>query len=248
MAFPPLQAVEMTQAAGAAHAYPEMRDLQGRELARGEFTQDVDDGLLKIKISYDLSKGGRIEEKATFSQRPELRQKSWSWRESREGALKREYVINFDSGEAVARKQTKDGLKEWSKRLEIESGRTFAGFGFSLVLQNLRDRLAKGEAIELKAVGFTPEPRVVAVKLTYHGLDKMRMSDRTLRGEHFTIQAQIPAIAKLFIRVPDTQLWLTTPPSGFLRLEGYLAEPSDELVRVDLGSGEGSGDATPVKR
>lgn len=47
------------------------------------------------------------------------------------------------------------------------------------------------------------------------------------------------------MRVPDTQIWLTNPaPAGFLRWEGPMAEANDEVVRVDLVSGEGSG---PVK-
>jgi hypothetical protein len=247
VAFMPLQAVEVTQPSGTLHGYPEMRDLHGKELAKAEFTQESEGRLLKITISYDLAGGGRIQEKATFLQQPELRQKSWSWREMQDNTLKREYMVDFDSGKASARKQTKDGLKEWSERLEVEGGKTFVGFGFSLVLQNLRDRLVKGEAIELKAVGFTPGPRAVTVKLSYQGIDKMRMSGRTLRGEHFMVQPQIPAIAKLFVRVPDTHIWLTPTPSGFLRWEGPLAEPGDELVRVDVSSGERSGAATKVK-
>lgn len=57
------------------------------------------------------------------------------------------------------------------------------------------------------------------------------------------IQPEIPAIAKLFVKIPDTQVWLTPPPSGFLRWEGPLVEPSDPLVRVDLASGGESGPA-----
>ncbi len=72
------------------------------------------------------------------------------------------------------------------------------------------------------------------------------MSDRVLRGEHFVIRSNIPAIAKLFIKVPDTHIWLTPPPSGFLRWQGPLAEPSDPLVRVDLVSGAESRPAKPT--
>jgi hypothetical protein len=115
-----------------------------------------------------------------------------------------------------------------------------------LALQNLRDRLVKGEAIELQAVGFTPGPRVVSVKLSYVGLDQMRMSSRVLRGEHFVVHPEIPWIAKLFFKVPDTDVWLTPPPSGFLRWRGPLAEPGDSVVRVDLSSGGESGPAESV--
>lgn len=129
----------------------------------------------------------------------------------------------------------------------IEPGGTFAGFGFTLALQNLRDRLIKGEALELKAVGFNPKPKVVTVKLTWQGVDRVPMSGRELRGDNFMIRPEIPAIAKIFVKLPDTHIWLTPPPAGFLRWEGPLAEPGDPLVRVDLGSGGESGQARPAK-
>jgi hypothetical protein len=73
------------------------------------------------------------------------------------------------------------------------------------------------------------------------------MSDRLLKGDRFVVHPEIPLIAKLFVHVPDTRIWLTNPPpAGFLRLEGPMAEPSDRLVRVDLVSGIESGPAKPV--
>ena len=224
-----------------------MLDLQGKKLGNAEFTQEIKGNLLHVRISYDLVAGGRIEERATFQQRPELIQKGWSWREwQADDTLLREYKVDFDSAMATAHKREAKEMKEWSEQVKIESGRTFAGFGFTLALQNLRDRLVKGEAFELQAVGFTPKPRVVTVKLSYHGIDRMGMSARVLRGEHFMIQPQVPAVAKLFVKISDTHIWLTPPPSGFLRWEGPLAEPGDPLVRVDLASGGESAPAKPL--
>jgi len=132
--------------------------------------------------------------------------------------------------------------------VEVEPGKTFAGFGFTLALQNLRKRLLSGERIELKAIGFAPKPQVVTVQISHAGVDRMEMSGRTLKGDHFVIHPDLPAIAKLFVRAPETHLWLTHPaPAGFLRWEGPVAEPNDQIVRVDLLSGEGSGPAQPVK-
>ena len=243
-----LRAIELEQLAGSAHAYPAMFDLAGKKLANAEFTQEIVDGLLHVRITYDLVEGGRIEEKASFRQRPELVQKAWSWEEHKDEALQRKYTIDFDSGKAVAQKREKGGVKDWTEQVKVERGLTFAGFGFTLASQNLRDRLVKGEVIELRAVGFTPKPRVVTVKLAYHGTDRVPMSDRALRGEHFVVRPDIPAIAKLFIKIPDTHIWLTPPPSGFLRWQGPLVEPSDPLVRVDLVSSGESRPATPTDR
>ncbi len=79
-------------------------------------------------------------------------------------------------------------------------------------------------------------------------MNRLPMSGRTLRGEHFMIKPEIPAVAKLFIKISDTNIWLTPPPSGFLRWEGPLAEPGDQVVRVDLASGGESGAAKPVTK
>lgn len=88
-------------------------------------------------------------------------------------------------------------------KIEIVPGQTFAGFGFTIALSNLRPRLIKGEQIELKAVGFSPIPtlrgQVVTVKVSHAGLNQMKMSGRTLRGDNFIIHPEIPVLAKLFI-------------------------------------------------
>ena len=52
-------------------------------------------------------------------------------------------------------------------------------------LKALRKRLMRGEDVELKAVGFSPKPRVVTVEISYGGLDRVRMAGRTLTGERY---------------------------------------------------------------
>jgi hypothetical protein len=70
------------------------------------------------------------------------------------------------------------------------------------------------------------------------------MSERTLKGDRFIIHPEIPLIAKFFVNVPDTKIWLTNPaPAGFLRWEGPIVLPEDPIIRVDLISGEKSGQA-----
>jgi len=48
-----LRAIEMEQFAGSAHAYPAMFDLAGKKRANAEFTQQIADGLLHVRITYD---------------------------------------------------------------------------------------------------------------------------------------------------------------------------------------------------
>lgn len=69
-----------------------------------------------------------------------------------------------------------------------------------------------------------------------------------LQGDWFVVHPKIPAIAKLFVQVPDTQIWLTKPPAGFLRWEGPVAEPNDPIVRVDLIGDRESGAAKLIEK
>jgi len=137
-------------------------------------------------------------------------------------------------------------MKRWSDTVDVSPGTTFAGFGFTMAAKALRERLVKGETIELKAVGFKPEPKVVTVALSWSGRDSVRMSGRTIAADHYVVHPKIPAVAKLFVKVPDAHIWLTTPPAGFLRYEGALAEPSDAMIRIDLLPGGPSEAARPV--
>jgi hypothetical protein len=233
---------------GMARGFPELRDANGRTLADGTFVQWLEEERLHVRISYQFSEDRRIEEQAVFRQQPRLIQEQWSMREDRNGKLYRHFEVNFTSGSAEAKKLDDGELKQWSEKVEVEPGRTFAGFGFTLATKAFRERLLKGERIELKAIGFTPKPRVVSVELSHGSLDQMRMAEREIRGDHFVIHPKIPWIADLFIDVPDTHIWLTSPaPAAFLRWEGPLAEPRDSIVRVDLLPGGESRSAKPVE-
>jgi hypothetical protein len=232
---------------GMARGYPVLRDSGGKALADGDFVQWREGEKLHVRIKYRFTDGRRVEEQAIFRQKPRLVQESWSWSEHQRGKLQRHFQVNFSSGRVEAKKLEKGGqLKQWSKSIEVEPGRTFAGFGFTLAIKANRDRLVKGERIELKGIGFTPKPRVASVELSHGGLDHMRMAARDLRGDHFVIHPKVPWFAKLFVKVPDTHIWLTSPPAAFLRWEGPLAEVGDPMVRVDLLPGATSGPAKPV--
>ena len=239
-------AIEVTEPAGAAHGYPGLHDINGRKLADCEFRQWVENNRLHVVITHKFSAGDVYEEHAQFRQQPELIQEQWSWKESKHGRSQREFAVDFLA--EIASTHFSQGHKDVSKRINIEPGRTFAGFGFSLALSNLRKRLLSGEQVQLKAVGFSPfpmlGPQVVTVTVSHGGVDRMRMSGRSLKGDRFIIHPEIPFIAKFFVDVPDTRIWLTNPaPAGFLRWEGPIVLPTDPMIRIDLISGEKSGPA-----
>jgi hypothetical protein len=242
-------AVKLTSFEGSLHGFPALRELNGKKLADGEFSQWLEGERLHVRLTYQFPRNHRIEERAEFRQKPELVQEKWTWRELKDGKPFRRFEVDLGSGQANAEKQEERDLKRWSEKIDVEPGRTFAGFGFALAIKNLREPLTSGSTVELKTVGFTPKPRSVSVEISHAGLEQMRMSDRTVRGDRFVIHPKISRIARLFVNVPDTHVWLVNPPpAGFLRMEGPLLEPGDPMVRIDLLTGGESGPAKPVSR
>lgn len=227
-------AIQGNQVEGALRASPVLRDAAGQKIADGNFVQSVESDGLHVQITY-TGNDRRMEETAVLRQRPELAQTKWQWRESLRGQDVRTFAVDFSSGMATAVKTEKGETRRWSEKLDITPGQTFAGFGFTLAIKALRERLMKGETVNLKAVGFTPQPREVTVAISYGGRDSIQMVDRSVAAEHYIIHPKIPAIAKWFVKAPDANVWLTPPPAVFVRFQGALAEPSDPIVRIDGG-------------
>jgi len=95
--------------------------------------------------------------------------------------------------------------------------------------------MLQAENFELQAVVFTPKPRIVTVEVLFGGRDQLSMAGRQIAGDRFFIHPKIPLLAKAFVTLEDTRIWLTAPrPAGFLRWEGPLVEPHDPMIRVDL--------------
>jgi len=225
-------AIQGNQIESALRASPVLRDAAGQKIADGNFAQWVENDGLHVQITY-TGNGRKMEETAVFRQRPELSQSKWRWQESSGGQDVRTFQVDFDSGMATALKVEKGEPRRWSEKLDITPGQTFAGFGFSLAIKALRARLVKGETVDLKAVGFTPQPREVTVAISYAGRDAVRTGDGSVSAEHYIIHPKIPALAKWFVKAPDANIWLTPPPAVFVRFQGALVEPSDPIIRVD---------------
>jgi len=148
-------------------------EINGKKLADGEFRQWIENERLHVVITYKFPDGQLYEEDAQFRQEPELAQEQWSWRESKGEKVQRQFAADFIAKTASVEIHTEKENRTVSDKMEIEPGRTFAGFGFTIALANLRQRLTKGEQVELKAVGFTPvptlKPQLVTVQVSYGG-------------------------------------------------------------------------------
>jgi hypothetical protein len=219
---------------GDAQAFTSLIDpASGAPIADGKYAQQVTDGVLHIEARFDFPDGRAIVERAALKLLPQLEQESWDWTERRNGALVRQYEVDFRSKKAVATRV--DQHKRWKEDLDIEPGKTFAGIAFVTVIKSLRSELSPGARIGLKAVAFTPKPRVAPVEVIRERPEDVRMAGRIIHADRYTIHPDIPAIAKLFVTAPDQHVWLFgSGPAAFLRYQGPLAEPKDPVVRVDV--------------
>lgn len=233
---------------GDAHGFPALRDLDGKTLADGEFTQWLDGERLHARIHYDFGGAHEVQESYVIRQEPLLVQEQWSWTETRDGIVQRRFAVDFLTGTATAEKLVEGEAKTWSEHVDLEPGTAFAGAAWALAIKRVRTRLLRGEKLKFQTVGFTPQPRGATVEISYSGACEVPLSGRVLQADQFRIHAKLLWIVKAFVDVPDSQIWLAhKPPAAFLRFEGPLAEPGDPLVRVDLMPGDASGPASPAR-
>jgi hypothetical protein len=102
-------------------------------------------------------------------------------------------------------------------------------------IKNLTERLQQGEKIDLTAVAFTPKPRTATVTVSLEAVESLRLGGRSFETDRILVHPEVPAIARLFVKAPDQRLWLyRAAPPAFLRMEGPLVEPGDQLVRIDV--------------
>src|SRR5258707_753313 len=193
----------------ASHDFQALLDLNGNKLADGEFKQWLENQRLHVKITYDFGPQRRAEENSVFRLQPGLVEEQWSWIEFRNGQIFRKFEADFRAKKSESEKREKNDFKRWSDSIKVESGHTFAGFGFVLAIKTFRERLMHGEKIELQAVAFTPKTRVVTVVISYSGLETIEMAHRMIKGDGFVIHPRIPLVARPFIEVHDTRIWLT---------------------------------------
>jgi len=231
----------------SVHGSPVLRDLSGRKLADGDFSQWLEHEKLHVRIRYDFGHDHLVQEDAVLQQSPQLAQEEWSWKEVQGDKTPRKFEVDFKTGTARGEVWSGKQPKRWSEQFKIVPGRTFSGFGFTLAIKSVRERLLHGEKAGFQAIAFSPKPREIGVEISYAGLNRVPMAGRKPLGECFVIHPRVPILARIFVTVPDMKIWLThPPPAEFLRWEGCFAEPEDPVIRVDLLADGPSGPAEPA--
>ncbi|HXN81720.1 MAG TPA: hypothetical protein VN883_04535 [Myxococcales bacterium] len=229
-------AVELRYPPGDLHGFPSMQDESGALIADGELTQRKHGSRLVVHATWRFRDGRVVVEDAVFALRPQLAQQSFRFVESRGKTELRRFEVDFRSRKAYAQKLEGTEHKRWDDTLDLEPGKAFTGFGTALAVSQLRDSLAKKDAVaELTFVAFTPGPRTVTLEVSRRQGERVRAAGRELRADLYTLHPKIPFPISIFVHPKDARLWFSHgAPPALLRAEQNLIEKDDPRIRIDV--------------
>jgi hypothetical protein len=222
------------QVLGTLHGFPSMSDTSGQVIADGELTQERSGDRVRVRIRWAFGDGREGEERDEFQVDKTLAQRRFSWVETRKETELRRFEVDFLAGTAVAVTRNEKGEMERDEsKLELPAGRSFAGYGTALAVSDLS--LGPGGATELNFVAFTPKPRTVTLKVTRDQEEPFSVAGRSIPVDRYTLHAEIPFPASIFVSARDAHLWFThTPPPALVRAEQNLAAKDDPVVVIDV--------------
>jgi hypothetical protein len=245
-------ALELRSMPGAVHGFPSMSDEAGHVIADGELAQELHGDELVARVRWRFRDGHRAEEEDTFTTRPELAQRTFSWRETSDrGTELRRFEVDFESGRASAVVAGSHPLHE-DVKLELPRGRSFAGFGAALAASELPLE-HEGARESISFVAFTPQPREITLEIRRGKEESVPAGGRSIESDRFTLHPRLPFPVALFVHPKDAQLWFThRPPRALVRSEQNLVAKDDPRVVIDVfprappstpsNEGRGSGD------
>ena len=219
---------------GTLHGFPSMSDTSGQVIADGELTQERAGDRLRVRIRWDFADGREVEERDEFQVDKILAQSRFSWVETRKETELRRFEIDFSAGTASAVTRNEKGeVEREESKMKLPAGRSFAGYGTALAVSELS--LGSGEEGRITFVAFTPKPRDVTLKVTRDQTERLSVAGRSIPTDRYTLHAEIPFPANIFVSAKDGHLWLThAPPAALVRAEQNLIAKDDPVVVIDV--------------
>jgi hypothetical protein len=245
LAAAPALAIEVRSPEGELLAFPSLLDDHGTPLAASTMRQWFERGRLHLRIEHAFGDGRRVVERATFTVRGGLTQRTWSWDERRGDARVRRFEVDLDQGRATGRKQEEGKEKTWDEQVEVEPGRTFVGVGVTYAVKNLRDEVVGGREAKLRTIAFRPRPVSVAIVVKHGGRERIELGGRTVEADRLEVRPDLKGLEELLEKVKDplgADVWLHHGiPPMILRVRYPLAEVGDPAVVLEtLGAPRGA--------
>jgi hypothetical protein len=233
----PALAVGIRSPDGELFAFPSLLDDAGTPLAASTLRQWYEGGRLHVRIEHVFGDGRRAVERAVFTVKGGLAQRSWSWDERRGDALVRRFEVDLDAGRARGRKQEEGEEKTWDEEVKVEPGRTFVGVGVTYAVKNLRDEVAAGREAKLRTIAFLPRPISVPIVVKHGGRERIALAGRTVDTDRLEVRPDLKGLEELFEKLKDplgADVWLHhgVPPM-ILRIRYPLVEARDPAVVLE---------------
>jgi hypothetical protein len=239
------QPVKPRHVFGTLHGFPSLSDATGQVIADGELTQERVGDKLRVRIRWAFADGREVEERDEFQVEKILAQTRFSWVETRKETELRRFEIDFSAGTASSLTRNDKGeVQREESKMELHAGRSFAGYGTALAVGELSPGL--GEEARITFVAFTPKPHDVTLKITREQMERLSLAGRSIPTDRYTLHAEIPFPANVFVSAKDAHLWFThSAPPALVRAEQNLIAKDDPVVVIDVTP---RGAAHPAKK
>ena len=215
--------------------FPDLSDAKGRKIADGKLVQWVQGERLFARLVWSFPDGRRITEETELHQGKELTQTRWSVEDRYSGGITRHFEVDFEAKRASGFKVEGKKRSDWSEKVDVTPGKTFAGFGVAVATANLIDRLRAGEKIELDTVAWMPKPRHATVQLSLGKPRSLKRGGKDVLVDQVVVHPKVPWPINKLLNVQDVHLYyFHDDPPQLMRAEQSLIEVKDEQVRIDV--------------
>jgi hypothetical protein len=207
---------------GALHGFLELRSDRDSLLAEGDLLQVPGDSTIESRMVLRFVDKSLFEETTTYSQHQRFRlvayhlvQRGPAFDTDLDATLSRDgrYVV-------TSRKGGKEDHDEGHLDLpgDVSNGLPV------VIARNLRS----GDTADVHLVAFTPEPRLIGLRIAFAGIDTVMVGGHAEPTARFVLSPQLGALTGFFAKLlgklpPDSHVWIVQDQvPGFVRFEGPL--------------------------
>jgi hypothetical protein len=209
---------------GLTHGFLVLRTLDGKSIADGQLTQDVEGARVKAHLIFRFKDGSLYEDTTWFSQRGTFRllsdhlvQKGPSFKKPMDTS------IDVSTGEVKVR-YSEDGKEKVIDEHLAMPPDVANGLLFTLI----KDIKPSVPRTTVSMVATTPKPRLVKLAIVPSGEEPFTIGSFRHKAMHYVVKVEIGGIAGIFAGLlgkqpPDTHIWVLEGEAPvFVKMEGAL--------------------------
>ena len=235
---------------GSLHGFLVLSTPEDVLLASGDLLQVARDGGVKSRLVFHFKDGSVFDETVVFTQRNVFTMQSYH-------LVQRGPVFPEDSEISLERASGKYHVKTRARkdgREKVQDGTLVLPLDVSngMVLTLVKN-LSAGAGETVHMVAFTPTPKLIKLKLTPAGEQKIVVGGSEKTATHYMLKPMLGIWLKLFASLlgrlpPDNHAWIVTADvPAFVKFEGplYMSGPA---WRIELTSPRWPDRKPPVER